>query len=69
MAAFHAGDLFVAGGAKEAAELQDALNNKTPTNMVGELSWYSGCAFKRTFKDGTIIIMFTEAFRKSQMSP
>lgn len=47
-------DLFVVGEAKEAAEFHDSLNNKFPTNMVGELSWYTGCAFDRNFKDGTI---------------
>ena len=47
-------DLFVVGGAKEAAQFHDALDSKFPTNMAGELSWYTGCAVERTFTDGTI---------------
>ena len=54
MVAIHMDDLFVVGGWKEVAEFHDALNNKFPTNMVGELSWYTGCAFERNIQYGTI---------------
>ena len=54
MVAVDLDDLFVVGGAKEVAELHDALNTKFPANMVGELSWCTGCAFERNFQDGTI---------------
>ena len=53
MVAVHVDDLFVVGGAK-VAEFHDALNNRFPSNMVGELSRYTGCAFERNFKDGII---------------
>ena len=54
MVAVHVDDLFGVGGAKEVAEFHDALNNKFPTKKVWELSWCTGCAFVRHFKDGTI---------------
>ena len=54
MVAVHVDDLFVVGRSKEVADFYDALNNKFLTNMVGELSWYTGCTFERNFKDGTI---------------
>ena len=61
MVAVDVDDPFVVGGAKEVAELHDALNNKFPTNMFGELSSYTGCAFERNFKDRTMKI-FQAAF-------
>ena len=59
--AAHVDELFVVGRAKGVAEFHDTLNKKKSTNMVGELKWYTGCAFERNFKDG-IIIMSQTAF-------
>ena len=33
-----------------------ALNTKFPTNNIGELTWYTGCAFNRNWELGTLEI-------------
>ena len=59
MVAVDVDDLFVVRGVKEVAQFHDALNKNLPTNIVRELLWYTGCAFERNFKGGTIEISQT----------
>ncbi|CAN0469237.1 unnamed protein product, partial [Discosporangium mesarthrocarpum] len=43
--AHHIDDMFVVDYASECSALCVELNNTFPTKNLGELKWYTGCAF------------------------
>ena len=54
--AVHAHDVVIAGLNEVYREFHAVLNTKFPTNYLGELTSYTGCAFKRHWKLGTLEI-------------
>ena len=40
-------DIVIAGSDEACRDFHAALNTKFPTNHLGELTWYTGCAFNR----------------------
>lgn len=54
IAAVHVDHVFVVGAAHGIAQFHDALVKESPTNMVGEVSWYTGCASERNWKEGAV---------------
>ena len=46
-------DMIVAGSKKDCDWLRSALSEVFPVNDLGELTWYTGCSFKRDVKKGT----------------
>ena len=59
--AVHVDDIVIAGSDEACRDFHAALNTKFPTNNLGELTWYTGCAFKRNWELGTLEIT-QEAF-------
>ena len=51
--AVHADDN-VAGSDETCRDFHTALVKKFPTNNLGELTWYTGCDFKRDCELGTL---------------
>ena len=43
----HVDDIVIAGSDEACRDFHAALNTKFPTNNLGELTWYTGCASKR----------------------
>ena len=59
---------FVIAGSDEACrDFHAALNTKFPTNSLGALTWYTGCAFKRNWELGTLDIT-QKAFVESMLN-
>ena len=54
--AVHVDDIVIAGSDVACGDLHAALNTKFPTNNLGELTRYTGCAFKRNWELGTLEI-------------
>ena len=52
--AVHEDDIAIAGSAEACRDFHVALNTKFPTNNLAELTWYTGCAFKRVWELGTL---------------
>ena len=52
----HVGDIL--GGVKKEAydELHNTLNDFFPTEILGELKWYPGCAVERDWQQGSVTI-------------
>ena len=46
----------IAGSDEACRDFHAASNTKFPTNNLGELTWYAGCAFKRNWELGTMEI-------------
>ena len=57
--AVHVDDMVVAGKADDCSALCDFLNKSFPTNNLGELKQYTGCAFRRNRDLGTLKITQT----------
>ena len=45
--AVHVDDIVIAGSDEACRDFHAALNIEFPMNNLGELTWYTGCAFKR----------------------
>ena len=45
--AVHVDDIVIAGSDETCEDFHTALVSKIPTNNLGELTWYTRCAFKR----------------------
>ena len=54
--AVHVDDIVIAGSDETCKDFHAALVTKFPTNNLGELTWYTGCAFKRDWELGTLEI-------------
>ena len=52
----HVDDIVIAGSDETCKDFHAALVTKFPTNNLGELTWYTGCAFKRDWELGTLEI-------------
>ena len=65
--AVHVDDIVIAGSDETCTDFHAALNTKFPTNNLGELTWYAGCAFKRNWELGTLEIT-QKAFVESMLN-
>ena len=54
--AVHVDDIVIAGSDETCRDSHAALTTNFPTNYLGELTWYTGCAFKRNWELGTLEI-------------
>ena len=52
--AVHIDDIVIAGSDGACRDFHAALVSKFPTNDLGELTWYTGLAFKRDWELGTL---------------
>ena len=52
----HVDDAVIVGSDEACRDFQAALKYMFPKNILGELTWYSGCAFKRSWRLGTLEI-------------
>ncbi|CAN0484778.1 unnamed protein product, partial [Discosporangium mesarthrocarpum] len=55
----HVDDMIAAGSVGDCDALSEALLTEFPTNNLGPLSWYTGCAFERDWEKGTLTITQT----------
>ena len=51
--AVHVDDIVIAGSDEISRDVHAVLVKKFRTNNLGELTWYTGCAFKRDWELGT----------------
>ena len=51
--AVHVDGIVIAGLDEACRDFHAALNTNFPTNSLAELTWYTGCAFKRNWEMGT----------------
>ena len=65
--AVHVDDIVIAGSDESCRDFHAALVTKFPTNNLGELTWYTGCAFKRDWELGTLEIT-QKAFIESMLN-
>ena len=63
----HVDDIVIEGSGEACRDLHAALNTKFPTNNLGELTWYTGCAFNRNCELGTLEIT-KKAFVESMLN-
>ena len=54
--AVHVDDNVIAEWDETCRDFHTALTTKFPTNILGDRTWYTGCAFKRNWELGTIEI-------------
>ena len=59
-------DLLIGGSEEDCESLLTSLNNKFPTNNLGECTWYDGCDIERDVELGTIKLS-QEAYVESLM--
>ena len=52
----HVDDILVSGEKEACDELHLTLNEIFPTENLGELKWYLGCAAKRNWQQGSVAI-------------
>ena len=52
----HVDDIVIAGSDETCKDFHAALVTKFPTNNLGGLTWYAGCALKRDWELGTLEI-------------
>ena len=64
--AVHVDDMVIAGSDETCRDFHDALTTKFLTNNLGELTWCTGCAFKRNWDLGTLDIT-QKAFVQSML--
>ena len=50
----HVDDILIGGEEKQVEEICAILNRVFPTNNLGEVQWYMGCAIERDWKKGTM---------------
>ena len=65
--AVHVDDIVIAGSDETCRDSHAALTTNFPTNYLGELTWYTGCAFKRNWELGTSAIT-QKAFVESMLN-
>ena len=65
--AVHVLDIVIAGSDEACRDFHAELNTRFPMNNLGELTWYTGCAFKRNWELGTLEIT-QKAFVESMLS-
>ena len=54
--AVHVDDIVIAGSDEACRDFHAAFCTNFPTNNLGESTWYTGCAFRRNWKLGTLEI-------------
>ena len=52
----HVDDILVSGEKEACEELHHTLNENFPTENLGELKWYLGCAAERDWQRGSVTI-------------
>ena len=52
----HVDDILVSGEKEACDELHHTLNENFPTENLGELKWYRGCAVERDWQQGSVAI-------------
>ncbi|CAN0053474.1 unnamed protein product, partial [Sphacelaria rigidula] len=52
----HVDDILIGGETKRVQRVSNILNNRFPTNNLGEVQWYMGCAIERNWKGGTMYV-------------
>ena len=52
----HVDDILVSGEKEACEELHHTLNENFPTETLGELKWYLGCAAERDWQGGSVTI-------------
>ena len=52
----HVDDIVVSGEKETCEELHHTLNENFPTEILGELKWYLGCAVERDWQGGSVTI-------------
>ena len=52
----HVDDFVVSGEKETCEELHHTLNENFPTENLGELKWYLGCAVERDWQRGSVTI-------------
>ena len=52
----HVDDVLVSGEKEACDELHHTLNEQFPTEHLGELKWYLGCAVERDWQHGSVAI-------------
>ena len=65
--AVHVDDIVMAGSDEACGDFHAALNSKSPTNNLSELTWNTGGAFKRNCELGMLEIT-QKAFDESMLS-
>ena len=65
--AVHVDDIVIAGSDETCRDFHAALNTQFPTNNLGELTWYTDCAFTRNWELGTLEIT-QKAFVESMLN-
>ena len=56
MEGVHVDDILVSGEKEACEELHHTLNENFPTENLGELKWYLGCAVERDWQQGSVTI-------------
>ena len=65
--AAHVDDIVISRSDEACRDFHAALNTKFPTNNLRELTWFTGCAFKRNWELGTLEIT-QKAFVESMLN-
>ena len=65
--AVHVDDIVIAGSDEACRDFHAAINTKFPTNNLGELTRYTGCAFERNWELSTLEIT-QKAFNESMLN-
>ncbi|CAM9242190.1 unnamed protein product, partial [Sphacelaria rigidula] len=52
----HVDDILIGGETKRVERVCNILDNRFPTNNLGEVQWYMGCAIERNRKRGTMYV-------------
>ena len=60
-------DLFIGGSEEDCVSLLASLYKMSPTNNLGECTWYDGCGIERDVELGTIKVS-QEAYVESLMT-
>ena len=61
--AIHVDDIVIAGSDETCRDFHAALSTKFPTNNLGELTWYTGCASTPDWELGTLDIAQTASLK------
>ncbi|CAM9835083.1 unnamed protein product, partial [Sphacelaria rigidula] len=56
---FHVDDILISGPEEYVGKVGQILNTKFPTNNLGEVTWYMGCAVDRDWDRGTLSVTQT----------
>ncbi|CAM9459048.1 unnamed protein product [Sphacelaria rigidula] len=52
----HVDNILIGGETKRVETVCNILNNRFPTNNLGEAQWYMGCVIERNWKRGTMLV-------------